>query len=261
MRFAYHALFALVLGSLSVGCSVLPAEDQKLDDGSRCQQAKECRSGYCSADELCAPSSCDCAGDSCRADGEPSSDCGSQWVCVPSTSIVEDVGMFFSGDKDNDGYCQLPCSAGCPEHFACGGSFCEPVIGWANPVPSVAWSGAAEGMLGGTDASMTVNIEHAKTVSLVASATSPTDTPIKSFDWTLVNGDSGERLTSTGDSLDLMIDPGGSYRRAELTVTDTKLRAGTTYIIFQSCSGRGEQCGYQGSGCCTSCDDATSLCK
>jgi hypothetical protein len=169
--------------------------------------------------------------------------------------------MFFSGDQDNDGYCQLPCSAGCPDHYACGGQFCEPILGWTDPVPSVTWSGAAEGTLSGKDGSMTVNIEHAKTVSLVASATSPVDSAIKSFDWTLVNGDSGERLMSSGENVDLMIDPGGSYRRAELTVTDAKLRASTMSVVFQSCSGAGEECGYQGSGCCNSCDSATNLCE
>jgi len=33
------------------------------------------------------------------------------------------------------------------------------------------------------------------------------------------------------------------------------------YVIFNGCSGVGEQCGYQGSGCCTSCDTATNVCN
>jgi hypothetical protein len=261
MRPRYLPLLALLLASLSASCAVLPKEDEPLEDGSHCQDGKACRSGTCTIDELCAPSSCNCTGDACNANGEASSDCDSKWVCVASTSIVEDIGMFFSGDHDNDGYCQLPCSAGCPEHYACGGQFCEPILGWTDPVPNIAWSGAAEGTLSGKDASTTVNIERAKTVSLVASAKSPVDSAIKSFDWTLVNGDSGERIMSSGDSVDLMIDPGGSYRRAELTVTDTKLRASTMYVVFQSCGSLGEQCGYQGSGCCNSCDSATNLCN
>jgi hypothetical protein len=57
------------------------------------------------------------------------------------------------------------------------------------------------------------------------------------------------------------IPEGGSFTRAELTVTDAKMRAGLLYVVFEACSGTGGQCGYQGSGCCNGCDDASNLCQ
>jgi hypothetical protein len=181
-------------------------------------------------------------------------------LCVLSTNVVEDIGQFFSGDRDNDGYCQLPCSAGCPEHFACGGEFCAPIPGWADPVPSASWSGAAEGTVTGAGAEMKVPLERDKPVTLTASATSPADAKISTFGWNLVD-ESGTQTTSTGETVDVTIAPGGSYRRAELTVTDAKMRAGLLYVIFEACSGAGEECGFQGSGCCSSCDDASNSCQ
>jgi hypothetical protein len=252
-------VLVLVLAAWCAGCGILPEEPTKLADRAHCEKADQCKSGYCSSDGLCAPSSCDCSGDTCPANGQHSSDCASNELCVLSTSIVEDIGQFFSGDKDNDGYCELPCTQTCPEHFSCGGEFCTPILGWADPVPSVTWSGGAEGMLTGKGAEQMVPLEHGKPVILTASAESPQGTKLKPFAWTVVN-DSGERAESTGESVDLTIDPGGSFRRAELTVSDEKSRSSILYVIFNACSGTGEECGYQGSGCCTSCDDATNLC-
>jgi hypothetical protein len=259
MRRTFWPVWALAL-SLCASCLGLHEEETKLADGTRCADGKQCKSGVCTRDELCAPSLCDCPGDSCSANGDHSKDCESQSLCVVSTNIVEDVGQFFSGEKDNDGYCQIPCSAGCPEHFSCAGQFCVTETGWADPVPSASWSGAVEGSVTGKSAEMKVPLEHGKVVSLKGSATSPTDTKIDSYSWTVVN-DSGERTPTTGDSVDVTIDPGSSFRRAELTVTDAKMRGGVLYVIFEACGGAGEECGYEGSGCCGGCDTASNLCQ
>jgi hypothetical protein len=260
MRCRLWSIGVLALAAMSAGCSVLPHEDEKVADGLHCTEAAQCKSGFCTRDELCAASSCDCPGDSCNANGEHSGDCDNAALCVASTNVVEDIGQFFSGDRDNDGYCQLPCDAGCPEHFACGGDFCVPIVGWADPVPSARWSGAAEGALTGKGAEQTVPLERGKGVTLTASATSPSDASIASFAWTIVN-ESGLRTPSNGETVDVTIEPSGSFSRAELTVTDAKMRAGLLYVIFQGCSGAGDECGFQGSGCCNGCNDANNLCQ
>ena len=245
---------------MCASCLGLNEEDPKLADGTHCSDDKQCKSGRCTLDELCGASLCDCPGDSCSASGEHSGDCDAQSLCVASTNVVEDIGQFFSGEKDNDGFCEIPCSAGCPEHFSCSGQFCVTDSGWADPVPSATWSGGAEGSVTGKSAEMKVPLEHGKVVSLTGSATSPADTKIESYSWTVVS-DSGERTPTSGASVDVTIEPGSSFRRAELSVTDAKMRGGVLYVIFEACSGAGEQCGYQGSGCCTSCDDASNLCQ
>jgi hypothetical protein len=242
------------------GCGLVPAEDTKRADGERCSTNDECRSGTCTTNELCAHNSCDCPGDSCPANGAHSADCGSKWVCLTSTSIVEDVGQFFSGDTDNDGYCELPCSEGCPEHYFCGGQYCVPDQGWVSPVPTISWSGAQEGMETGKGASTTLRVEPGKTVALEASAESPTGVAIAAFAWNLVDS-SGLQTQTSGASLDVTLAPADGFRRAELTVTDAKQRAALSYVIVEACLGAGMDCGFQGSGCCTSCDDATNICN
>ena len=260
MRQLAWSLWTLAVAGLCAGCSILPHEDEKVADGQHCNEGAECKSGGCSRDELCTATPCDCPGDSCSANGEHSADCESAALCVASTSIVEDIGQFFSGERDNDGYCQLPCDAGCPEHFSCGGAFCVPVLGWADPIPSASWSGALEGSLTGQGAEQTVALERGKLVTLTGSATSPANAKITSFSWNVVS-ESGIQVPVTGETVDVTIDPAGTYRRAELTVTDAKMRAGLLYVIFDGCSGAGEECGYQGSGCCNGCDDASNLCQ
>jgi len=168
--------------------------------------------------------------------------------------------MFFSMDNDNDGYCQLPCGDGCPEHHLCSADFCVPEHGWADPVPTVTWSGAASGMLSGKDAIQMVPLERGKSVSLEATASSATNAAISSFAWNLVD-ESGQPMASTGDSVELSIAPEGSFHRAELTVTDAKKRSSMLQVIFEGCSGTGEPCGYEGSGCCSDCDRATNVCN
>ncbi len=260
MRRSFFSGFMFATSMWCAGCVVFPEEPKKLADGARCEQSDQCKSGQCTTDALCAPSSCDCPGDTCSASGERSSDCASNEMCVLSTNVVEDIGQFFSGDNDNDGYCQLPCSVGCPEHFSCKGQYCAAQQGWTDPVPSVTWSGGAEGMLSGNGAQQMVPLAHDVQVTLTASATSPLGRSIKPFDWVLVD-DSGMQAESTGSSVDLTIEPGGTFRRAELFVHDEKMRSASLTVIFEACGAQGEACNYQGSGCCSSCDDATNLCQ
>jgi hypothetical protein len=237
---------------------VLAGEDQpKVNDGALCSQDDDCTSGFCTTAQLCAPSACNCPGDACGPQGKRSSACADGWVCVDAKSLFDPVREFFGGKPPKDrGYCQPLCSQTCPEHYTCsGGTFCAPEQDWANPVPSVSWSGAVTGnsMLDST----TIQVEQHATVYLKASATSPTDEAIASFQWNVVD-DSGAQVTSMGPELELQVD--GSYKRADLTVTDARNRSTMLSVTFDSCSGTGVTCGYQGSGCCQSCDATTNLC-
>jgi hypothetical protein len=128
-------------------------------------------------------------------------------------------------------------------------------------VPSIAWTGALDGMLSGKNANMMYDLEPGKTVSLVASATSPSGTDIPTFKWNLYD-DNGVADTPTGTKVDLQIEPGHGFARAELTVVDAKMRSETLSISFQACLGAGQTCGYQGSGCCSrTCDSTANTCQ
>src|SRR4051812_29194156 len=100
MRRLVGSLWALAIAALGAGCSIVPHEDEKVPDGQHCTDAAQCKSGFCTPDELCSASACDCPGDSCAANGEHSGDCTSNELCVASTNIVEDVGQFLSGEQD-----------------------------------------------------------------------------------------------------------------------------------------------------------------
>jgi hypothetical protein len=231
-----HVLGMLSVWSSFVGCLPLPGteeEPEKLEDGAECTEKSECRSNNCTRDGLCAASWCECSGDTCAANGEHSADCSPEALCIGSENVVETIGQFFSGENDNDGYCQLPCSAGCPEHFECGGDFCRPIPGWADPVPSVSWSGAAEGSLSGSAAEEKVPLEPGQVVTLTGSGMSPVGSKIESFAWTLVTDD-GARAESSGATLDVTLDADDSYRRAELRIADAKLRGAVIYVIFEA---------------------------
>ena len=230
----HHAWLSLVLlPLLSVGCSVL-AEDPKRNDAEPCQAGTDCKSGICTSDGLCGASSCDCPGHDCAAKGSRSNDCDARQVCVVSTSIVEDVGMFFSDDSDNDGYCRFPCSAACPEHYSCaaGADFCVLEQGWADPVPTISWRGAADGSVSGADQTATVAIERGQAVSLTGSGTSPIGAPL-SFAWQLVDA-SGHTEQASQATLEVTLD--GDFRRAELTVSDDRHHASVVYAVFEDCA-------------------------
>mgnify|MGYP004163891229 CR=1 FL=1 len=49
--------------------------------------------------------------------------------------------------------------------------------------------------------------------------------------------------------------------RVELTVLDDRGRAGITHVVFETCSGTGEACGYQGSGCCNTSRRFCNACR
>lgn len=230
-RAAWLSLVLLPL--LCVDCNVL-AEDSKRSDAEPCEARDDCKSGICTGDNLCGASSCDCPGHDCAEKGSRSNDCDARQVCAVSTSIVEDIGMFFSNDSDNDGYCQFPCSAPCPAHYSCktGGDFCVMDLGWADPVPTISWRGAVEGSVTGADQSATVALARGRTVSLEGSATSPIGAAL-SYRWQLVD-ESGRTEQATGPSVELTLD--GEFRRAELTVTDDELHGSVIYAVFEDCA-------------------------
>jgi hypothetical protein len=173
-------------------------------------------------------------------------------------SVFESIGEVFDVEHDMDGgYCQPLCEAGCPEHYACRGRFCVAQSEWVNPQPTVTWSGAVEGALDGLG-HRDVEVEAGLPVTLTASATSPIDAEITAYQWTIVRG-SGEREQIEATSVEVAAEA-GSYVRAELIVSDAELHNALVSVTFSACSGAGTQCGYQGSGCCVGCDDATNTC-
>jgi hypothetical protein len=262
----------VLAGLLAVWCSAcvvtplpdLGSEDsteQGLRDGSVCVMDEDCRSKQCGRDRLCGHSLCDCPGDSCDAMGEKSKDCASGWVCAYYESILGDVGEVFGVEHDYDsGYCQPLCAGGCPEHYLCAdGHFCRADDHWNYPTAVVSWSGDAEGMATGREGNTAqATLEQGKSVTLHASATSPIDAPITTYSWTVING-SGIGTMAQGPDLTLT-QGDASYVRADLQVTDDEYRGAALSIAFNSCFGSGHPCGYQGSGCCRSCDDASDLC-
>jgi hypothetical protein len=252
----------LAVGLWGSGCIEVPGtqhEDERLDDGSVCETNDDCKSRLCGiVTKMCSHSTCDCPGDACDAQGEASSDCAHGWVCVYYESIFEDIGQVFNVEHDmNGGYCQPLCEAGCPEHYTCAGRFCKPDDHWTYPVPKVTWSGAATGELTGRDQMIDVDVQHDQSVQLSASATSPIDAEIKMVQWMLISN--VDRTEVMGNDAELSVDA-GSFTRAELTVIDADGRAGLMYVSFNACSGPGDACGYQGSGCCNGCDSTGTTC-
>jgi hypothetical protein len=258
MRPLARMLGLALLGS--VGCGAFGEPEQT--DGDVCERDDDCESGYCTLASVCSHARCDCPSGSCAPSGEETDDCRDGWVCIGHESIFEPVVDFFGGQpNDSDGYCMPRCADGlCPEHYLCSGELCTPDAFWAYPVPAIAWSGAASGEADGRGSSMSVTVEEGSTLSLTGSATSPMGTEITTLAWT-TNSQSGEHASFEGPTIVITVPTGaGSFRRAELTATDARGRTGLLDVVFQACFGTGTTCGYEGSGCCTSCDDATDTC-
>jgi hypothetical protein len=231
-------------------------------DGARCDVDDDCRSGTCTSMKLCAHSRCDCPGDTCTEGGEVSSDCAKGWRCVYYDSLLEDIGAFFGQERDYDGgLCQVPCTAGCPEHYMCspGGIWCEPDWQWVYPVPTIRWTGAANGMLTGRDQTTNVTLEIGKSVTLTAEATSPLGMSIDDFVWTASDWN-GATTQVKGHTTTFMLEEQQSSGRVDLQVMDPDSRTGVISVQFQGCSGTGEMCGWQGSGCCAGCDEKKEFC-
>ncbi|HMI91996.1 MAG TPA: hypothetical protein VK509_11560 [Polyangiales bacterium] len=246
------------------GCIAVPldGEEDKLRDGAECDENAECHSGSCGLrSKLCAHSMCDCPGDSCDPMGEKSPDCADGWVCAYYEFILGDAAEFFGVERDEDGgYCHPLCEGGCPEHYTCrDGHICTQDPDWADPIATVSWSGGAEGTTSGRSGMATSMLERGASVALSASATSPIDAPIRSYSWTIVES-SGMRAPMEGNRIELSLPLESSFMRAELQVLDDVSRSATISVSFDGCSGTGQACGYQGSGCCRSCADATNTC-
>jgi hypothetical protein len=258
-----RALLASVL-SVASACVVAPFGDghSGSPDGSECDTNDDCRSKTCGYEKLCAHSQCDCPGDSCTEGGETSSDCSKGWLCVYYDSLLGDIGQVFGQDHDYDaGSCQAPCSAGCPEHYVCnpGATFCSADSYWSYPVPTVHWSGAAAGTLSGRDQTTIVPLEIGKPVTLEAEAMSPIGMSIDDFQWTWGNWN-GDTMKVTGHTATFMLEETEMAGRVDLQVADPDMRTGNISVQFQGCYGTGHACGWQGSGCCTMCDDKKEFC-
>jgi hypothetical protein len=79
--------------------------------------------------------------------------------------------------------------------------------------------------------------------------------------WTTVS-EAGDYETHEGTSVNVVVPEGaGGYRRVELMASDAEHRSAMITVIFESCLGPGAMCGFQGSGCCDGCDDATDTCR
>ncbi|HET6339146.1 MAG TPA: hypothetical protein VFG30_38260 [Polyangiales bacterium] len=245
-------------------CVVAPFGDGRsgADDGSECDVNDDCKSKVCNLMKLCAHSQCDCPGDSCTEGGETSHDCASGWLCVYYESLLGDIGEVFGQEHDYDaGSCQAPCKAGCPEHYSCnaGGIWCSADASWADPVPSVSWSGAAEGELSGRGTTQIVPLEIGQPVTLSAEASSPLGMSVRDFKWTW-SDQSGATMQVDGHSATFMLEENQMSGRADLQVSDPDMRTGQLSVQFHGCFGTGKACGWQGSGCCTTCDDKKEFC-
>jgi len=266
MRSSYSfGLRAWLVGWLWVaGACVAPFSDEESGrpDAARCDTAEDCRSGACNHSKLCTHSFCDCPGDTCSAGGEVSRDCNPGWLCVYYESIGGDIGEVFGVERDlNGGSCQAPCSAGCPEHYSCGpgAKYCSMDDFWAYPVPTLRWSGAVTGELSGREKDVQVKVEYGRSVMLDAEASSPVESSIVAYEWTLTSGSQPE-LKVEGRSATFMLEEIDQYGRAALHVRDSDDRSGAISVGFTGCQGTGKACGYQGSGCCTGCDAAGKSC-
>jgi hypothetical protein len=256
---------ALTLAFVLLGAAGCEAFDDEPDqsDGEVCSSDDECSTGVCTTASLCSHHACNCPSGSCAPAGEETDACRDGWVCVGYESIFAPVVDFFGGEpNEKDGYCVPRCEGGCPEHYLCNGDLCSPDTLWPYPTPIISWSGVVSGELHGGDAVTTrVTVEEGSTLTLRGSAQSPDGTMITGLTWTTVS-QAGDSMTIEGESLEITVPVGaGSYRRAELTAIDARGRAGIIDVVFDACFGAGTTCGYEGSGCCTSCDDASSTCQ
>ncbi|MCX4241966.1 hypothetical protein [Paraliomyxa miuraensis] len=258
-----HLLIGLAAAlSLGPACGIFGIEDEPdITDGDLCSSDDDCITGVCTTASLCSHSACTCPGDACAPGGDEVDACREGWVCVDKDSILDPVVDFFGGDpSERHGYCMPRCDAGCPEHYVCNGELCSPDEYWAYPIPTVVWTGAVAGELSGRNGDTTVEVEEGATITLEGFAESPTQTEITELRWTTVS-QAGDYLDHEGSSIEITVPSGGTgYRRVELTAVDARSRSGMLTVVFSACFGAGTSCGYQGSGCCTSCDDATSTC-
>lgn len=252
---------ALGLG-IGSGCGAFGfIDDDGPNDGEFCEEDGDCASERCTTANLCGHSFCKCDGHACGPEGQRVADCADGWVCVDTESILDPVVDFFGGmPREDRGYCQPSCDTGCPEHYACDteGRFCRPDTQWAAPVATIRWDGGAMGELRGDDESRTVEVEEGQTITLQGSAESPIGTEFSRQSWATTFG-SGERAEFDTEGIEVVV-PENSYVRVEFSVSDVNHRAANLAVIFDSCNGAGETCGYEGSGCCNGCDLETNVC-
>ena len=247
----------------SSGCFIFDApDDEAPSDGDFCTEDDDCSTGVCTTYGLCSHTHCTCPGDACAEDGTTVDACRDGWVCVDKDSIFDPVTEFFGGEaSERRGLCQAPCDEGCPEHYSCDleGVFCRPDTAWADPVPTLRWTGAATGEISGAGAMMEVVVEGGSRIVLEGSATSPADAPIEALTWTVVSpGASEEQLD--GDEIEVVVPPASGYSRVELMATDDRQRRSVVTVVFDACLGAGETCGYGGAGCCEECEAVSNTC-
>jgi len=257
LRVSSLALSSSLICLLTWGCLVI-GEEEKLanNDGEGCVEDSDCSSGNCTSYRLCAHSRCNCPGSTCTPGGEYADECKEGWLCSDEESIFDGVQEFFGGTPAKDqGYCHLPCTATCPEHYYCSGTTCVPDRDWVDPIVTLSWSGAISG---DTSSDQTVSLEAGKSVSVSANATSPANISLEPYTWTIVKS-TGERTQSTGPSVDFTLQD-ESYIRVELVVLDAEFNSSNVNVTFDRCLGAGSQCGYNGSGCCNDCNRDTDVC-
>ena len=256
----------VVLGVLTSACGAFgligdAIDDDGPNDGEYCEEDSDCTSERCTPSNLCGHSFCTCEGDGCGPEGQDVSDCAGGWSCVDTESIFDPVVDFFGGmPRDDKGYCQPLCDAGCPEHYACDtqGIHCRPDTQWAAPIATISWEGGAMGELRGDEQSQTVEVEEGQAITLQGSAESPNGTEFSRQGWKTTFGH-GERAEFDTEGIEVVV-PEDSYVRVEFSASDVNHRSANLTVIFDSCNGAGDTCGYQGSGCCNGCDLETNVC-
>jgi hypothetical protein len=266
-RLGFGLALALGLGVLQA--CLVPLEDPFAEeegrsgaaDGAECEADDDCKSGAClNHSRLCAPSYCTCPSADCPAGGQASSDCSDNAVCVYYEDIFESVGEVFMVEHDmNGGHCRPLCEKGCPDHFTCGsdGRFCQADSSWNYPIATIGWSGQVTGTFSGRLQTHSEMVEYDKPIALMASGSSPLGKELR-FEWTI--NDSRMDRMSSATSEQIVVESGQNSARAELHAIDDEGRSGIVTVIFQGCTGAGQACGYEGSGCCNGCDRDANTC-
>ena len=256
--------FAAFGFALATGCGIFSVfGEERPTDGEYCELDEGCSTGVCTTANVCGHSRCRCDDGLCSGEGEPDDACRAGWVCVEYDSIFAPVVDFFGGDpRVDDGYCQPLCEDGCPEHYSCGedGRLCVVDTMWTYPEPAIVWSGPISGEVRGRGEVAEIEVEGGSVIHLRGEVSSPVGAEIVRRNWETVSGAGDYEDFEDVEELEVVVPMSSGYRRAEFRVGDSEHRGGMVTVIFWACRGAGEACGYQGSGCCAGCDDATDTC-
>ncbi len=221
-----HAVSSFVAVAIIAACTLAT----KGDDGGSCSSDEGCKSGTC-YEGACAGSTCGCSG-TCPAEGGPSSDCSSGWVCVyyPPDAITG----FFGASGESK--CAPTCGH-CPEHWSCtdGATLCSYDSSWTSPQVTI--DGPTMGIAG-------------ESLAFHADATSAVGAKIVTYAWSF---DSSDMATPQSADATHVFAYAGEYT-VQVLVTDDGSGSphspnGSAMIEVTICAPAGQSC-VDSSSCC-----------